>query len=215
MRKSGCFGAALLALVALAAPASEVGLITAVSGNVKWQEGKTVASALKPFVKVREGDRLMLEGIARLQVVYFEGGRQETWLGAGALEVGNVSSTALKGGLRPEVRMLPPILVRQLSKTPSLDGNVKSGMIRMRSIPSNDRLKTAEKNYAELRKQADPGDRNPELYLLASYYELDEFDKLVAVLGQMNDKAPKDRELAALTALYSAAIKNSRASEKR
>jgi len=215
MRISGCFGAAILALVSLATTASEVGLVTAVSGKVKWQEAKAVASELKPFVKVREGDRLMLEGAARLQVVYFEGGRQETWLGAGALEVGNDSSRTLKGSLQPEVKTLPQILVKQLSKTPSLDSNVKSGMIRMRSIPSHDRLEAAEKNYADLRKQAEPGDRNPELYLLASYFELDEFDKLVAMLGQMNDKAPKDPELTALTALYSAAISNARAPEKR
>jgi hypothetical protein len=215
MRKSGCFAAAILALVSLAATAGEVGLVTAVSGKVKWQEMKAVASELKPFVKVREGDRLMLEEASRLQVVYFEGGRQETWLGAGALEVGNGSSRTLKGSLQPEVRTLPLILVKQLSKTPSLDSNVKSGMIRMRSIPSHDRLEAAEMNYAELRKQAEPGDRNPELYLLASYYELDEFDKLEAMLGQMNDKAPKDPELAALTALYSAAISNARAPEKR
>ena len=223
MRISGCFGAAILALVSLATTASEVGLVTAVSGKVKWQEAKAVPLVVTALAqpssvldeKHPQRAALMVEGAARLQVVYFEGGRQETWLGAGALEVGNDSSRTLKGSLQPEVKTLPQILVKQLSKTPSLDSNVKSGMIRMRSIPSHDRLEAAEKNYAELRKQAEPGDRNPELYLLASYFELDEFDKLVAMLGQMNDKAPKDPELTALTALYSAAISNARAPEKR
>ena len=103
----------------------------------------------------------MMEGSSRLQMVYFEGGRQETWLGTGELAVGNGSSTTLKGSLQPEVKTLPAILVKQLSKTPSPDGNVKTGMIRMRSIPPYDKLDTVEKDYAEMRKKTDSSDRNP------------------------------------------------------
>ncbi len=215
MNKSGWFGAVLLALASAGVSAAEVGLVTAVSGNVKLQEEKTAASELKPFVKVREGDRLTMEGASRLQVVYFEGGRQETWQGAGALEVGNGSSKTIKGSLQPEIKTLPAILVKQLSKTPSPDGNVKTGMIRMRSIPPYDRLETVEKNYAEMRSQADASDRTPELYLLASYYELREFDKLEALLGRLNEKAPGDPELKALNALYSSAISEAKSGDKK
>ena len=215
MLKAMWLGAAILAIVSLGATAAEVGLVTAVSGNVKLQEEKTSASELKPFVKVREGDRLMMVGTSRLQVVYFEGGRQETWLGAGALEVGNGSSKKLKGHLQTEVKTLPSILVKQLSKTPSPDGNVKTGMIRMRSIPPQDKLDKVEKEYAEMRKQADSGDRNPELYLLASYFELREFDKLEAILKQLAEKTPGDPELASLNSLYSRAIDEAKSAEKR
>lgn len=214
MRKSNWLGVLLL-LLSAAASAVEVGLVTAVSGGVTLQEEKSAASELKPFVKLREGDRLTLQGASRLQVVFFDGGRQETWQGAGALEVGSVSSRALKGGVQAEVRTLPAILVRQLSKTPAPDGSVKAGMIRMRSISPAGTLESVEKNYADLRRQADAGDRSPELYLLASYLELREFDKLEGFLGQLRDKSPADAQLAALNVLYARAISNAKMTDKR
>lgn len=204
-----------IAFVSAGAWGAEVGLVTALSGSVSLQEDKAAASALKSFVKLRAGDRLTLEGGARLQMVYFDGGRQETWQGAGQLEVGAVASTAVKGGLQPEVKTLPAILVKQLSKTPSPDGNVKAGMIRMRSIPSGGTLESIEKNYADLRRQADAADRNPELYLLAGYFELHEYDKVDALLKQLADKSPGDREIKALASLYKRAINNARMADKK
>ena len=204
-----------LALVSAGAWGAEVGLVTAVSGNVKLQEDKAAASELKSFVKLRAGDRLTMEGAARLQMVYFEGGRQETWQGAGQLEVGGSASKPVKGDLKPEVKTLPAILVKQLSKTPSPDGNVKAGMVRMRSMPSGGTLESVEKNYADLRKQADAADRNPELYLLASYFELREFDKVDALLQQLGEKSPGDQEVKVLAGLYKKAISNARMADKK
>ena len=204
-----------LSASAINAIAAEVGLVTVAHGQIKLQEEKSAAADLKPFVKLRSGDRITLANGARLQMVYFEGGRQETWQGAGALEVGTGASTALKGGLQPEVKTLPPILVKQLSKTPGPDGNVKAGMIRMRSMPAGGTLESVEKNYAELRGQADPADRNPELYLLASYFELREFDKVDALLQQLGDKSPNDPEVKVLAALYKRAVGNVQASMKK
>jgi hypothetical protein len=204
-----------IAFVSAGAWSAEVGLVTAVSGNVKLQEEKAAASELKSFVKVRSGDRLSMEGASRLQVVYFEGGRQETWQGTGQLEIGSGASKVVKGGLQPEVKTLPAILVKQLSKTPSADGNVKAGMVRMRSMPSGGTLESVEKNYADLRKQADAADRNPELYLLASYFELREYDKVDALLQQLDEKSPGDQEVKVLTALYKRAINNARMANKK
>ena len=215
MHKAYWLGSVLLVLLSMGASAAEVALVTAASGNVKLQEGKAAASELKPFIKVREGDRLLMEGASRLQVVYFEGGRQETWSGRGALEVGSVSSKAIKGTMQPEIKTLPAILVKQLAKTPAQDGNVKTGMIRMRSMPPYDRLETVEKNYDEMRKQAVAGDLNPELYLLASYFELREFDRLEALLRQLNEKASETQELAALNMLYARAIRDAKSTAKQ
>lgn len=204
-----------IAFVSAGAWSAEVGLVTAVSGSVRLQEEKAAESALKSFVKLRAGDWLTLEGGARLQMVYFDGGRQETWQGAGQLEVGTVASTSIKGGLQPEVKTLPAILVRQLPKTPSPDGNIKAGMIRMRSMPSGGTLESIEKNYADLRKQAEAADRNPELYLLAGYFELREYGKVDALLRQLGEKSPGDHEVKALTALYKRAINNARMAESK
>lgn len=212
MHRAWCWFALLF--MSAAAWGAEVGLVTSLTGRVLLQEEKA-ASELKPFVKLRAGDRLTLEGAARLQVVYFDGGRQETWQGAGQLEVGTVASTAVKGGLQPEVKTLPAILVKQLSKTPSADGGVKAGMVRMRSMPTGGTLESLERNYAELRKQAEAADHNPELYLSAGYFELREYDKLDALLRDMGEKSPGDPEIKALASLYKRAISNARMADKK
>lgn len=196
-------------LLASLAWGAEVGLVTSLAGKATLQEEKT-ASELKPFVKLRAGDRLALGGGTRLQLVYFEGGRQETWQGAGQLEVGAGASKVLKGGLQPEVKILPAILVKQLSKTPSADGNVKAGMVRMRSIPSGGTLESVEKTYADLRQKADAADRNPELYLLSGYFELREFERVEQLLRKMDEKAPGDMEVRMLKSLYARAISNAK-----
>jgi len=211
MNRSGMLGAVLLALVSMPVLAVEVGLVTAVSGNVKWQEQKSAASELKPFVKVRDGDQLTMDGAARLQLVYFESGRQETWQGSGVLEVGTSSSKTVKGSQQPEVKVLPAILVKQLSKTPASDGNVKTGMIRLRSMAPP--IESVERDYAEMRKQADSTDRNPELFLLASYFERGEYAKLEALLGKMNEEKPGDPDILALNGLYSNAVSVAKAAK--
>jgi hypothetical protein len=209
MRKTSWVGVALVFL-SVSAWAVEVGLVTAVSGGVTLQDEKVAASPLKPFVKVRDGDRLSLQEGSRLQIVFFEGGRQETWKGAGALEVGSASSKVLKGNLQPEIKTLPPILVKQLTKTPSPDGSVKTGMIRMRSVPTPEKVELAEKAYADFRKQSDPADRNPEIFIFAAYFELREFDKLEVLLKSLGERSPKDQELNALIELYVGAVKRAR-----
>jgi hypothetical protein len=214
MRKTGWLWA-LLMLLSGNAWAVEVGLVTALSGGVTLQEEKSAASELKPFVKLREGDRLTLQEKSRVQLVFFDGGRQETWQGAGAIEVGSISSKVVKGGVQAEVRTLPAILVKQLSKTPALDGSVKAGVIRMRSISSGGTLEAVEKDYADLRQNAEAGDRSPELYLLASYLELREFDKLEGVLKALREKNPGDSQIAALNALYSRAVSSAKTADKR
>ena len=79
-------------------------------------------------------------------------------------------------------------------------------MVRLRSIPSKEKTEAAEKEYAQLRSQTETSDRSPELYLLASYLELREYDKLESFLKELNEKSPNDAELASLTDLYTRAI---------
>ena len=76
-------------------------------------------------------------------------------------------------------------------------------MVRSRSIPPPKGTELAEQNYAELRANVPAEDRSPELYLLSSYLELREFDKLDALLQQLKTSAPADAEIEAL--YYSAA----------
>lgn len=202
MNKTVGIGAVLLALLSGALGAAEVALVTALSGKATVQEEKGTPGELKAFVKLREGDRLMLGDAARVQLVFFESGRQETWQGAATLSVGAAGSTSQSSGQHAEIKNLPAILVRQLSKTPSDGGNVKTGMIRVRSMAPNDRLESVEQNYGDMRRQAASGDRTPELYLLASYLEMREFDRLESLLARLVDESPGDAQIADLKALY-------------
>ena len=81
----------------------------------------------------------------------------------------------------------------------------KKHLFRLRSIPSREKTEAAESEYARLRSQADESDRNPELYLLSSYLELHEYDKLESFLKQLGEKYPNDAQILALTALYTKA----------
>ena len=207
--------AALLALFVSWAGAAEVGLVTAVGGAVKWQEAKEAGgkpafgapAELKPFVKVREGDRLLLDAAARLQVVYFESACQESWQGAATLEVGGSASRTVSGSAQPEVKTLPAILVKQLTRTPAPDGSVKAGMIRTRSMQPRETAASVEKTYADLRREAAPGDLNPELYALSAWLDLREFERVEGLLKQLREKSPGDPQVAALVDLYGNALR--------
>lgn len=183
---------------------AEVGLVTSVSGEVRLS-----AARLAPFVRLHAGERIALADGARLQLVYFDGGRQESWHGEAAVQIGERASIA--AAPPAQVRVLPPVLARQLAATPAADGRSAAGAVRLRALPVAGTLASLEKSYAELRAQSEPQDRNPELYLLAGYFELREFDKLDALLRQLGEKSPGDRELSVLTALYRRAVGNLRA----
>lgn len=212
MGKSIWTGLVLACLMTLAV-GGEIGIVTALTGSVSLQEGIEPGRDIKSFIKLRESDRLTLQDNTRLQIVYFANGLQETWQGAGVLDVGSASSKLLKGGSKVEVKTLPLILVKQLTKTPSPDRG-KTGMIRLRSMHLEGALDALEKTYADLRQQVAVDDHSPELYLLASYFELREFDKLADKLGQLTQNSPQDAEIAKLSSLYSQAIVEAKAKSK-
>ena len=202
---------AALSLVSGSAAAAAVALVTAVSGPVAREPaGGEAAAGLEAFVRLNEGDRLSLGRDARVQILFFDGGRQENWRGAGVLRVEAAAAARLEGDLKAESRVLPVAMVRQIAKTPPSDGAVAEPKVRTRSMPSGGTLESIEKNYSELRKQADPADRNPEIYLLAGYFELKEFDKIDVILKQLADDKAADPEIRMLKSLYTRAIRNAR-----
>lgn len=208
MRWAWC-GFGMLFLTA-AAWGADAGLVTSLSGRVLLQEERAATTELKPFARLHAGDRLTLEGASHLHLVYFDSGREEVWQGAGQLEIGSGASKVVKGGLQPAARNLPPIVVRQIARTPPADGGASPDKGRMRSMPAAGTLESLEKHYAELRRQAEAEDRNPELYLLAGYFELREFERVEALLKRMSEKAPGDMELRVLKSLYARAITNAK-----
>lgn len=207
------FVATLSGLFPLLCWAGEVGLITAAKGPLTVQEAKQAAIEVVPFIKIRAQDTIVLKPGAKLQLVYFASARQETWQGPGTLTIGEEASSVAAGNLKPETSTLPAIMVKQLAKTPAADGGVRSGMIRMRSMPSSGTVESLEKNYGEMRRSTQAGDRTPELYLLSGYFDLKEFDKVDAQLKKMLEESPSDQEIKVLQSLYARAMANAKSAQ--
>ena len=166
-----------------------------------------VPQAAVALARLRPGDKLRLDADAVVQLVYFQNARQESWRGSVRLEVGEEQSRALGSSTQPAVKQLPPMLVRQLVKTPTAEGTGKVGAVRLRSITPPDAAEKLDENYRQLRQQSDATDRTPELYLLAGLFELKNYARIEASLKQWQDASPKDTVLAAMAVHYRGAIR--------
>lgn len=184
-----------LALAATQALAADTGFATQVSGAVAFKDGVP----LTPFAKLRGGDLLLLKPGAKLQLVYFESGRQETWGGACVLTVGARESAATNCP-PPAVRQLPPPVLSALLRTPDVIGDIRnrSGMVRMRSVPKPDQVTVARETYKSLRAEAAEDDITPELYLFSRLSALNQTGALDEVLAAMEKRQPNNPEIAAL-----------------
>lgn len=195
--------------LAQAALAVEVGMVTGLQGTAQQIPAAGQARALQAFAKIESGERLRLAAGGRLQLVLFHSGEEQVWSGPAELQLLPNGSQRLSGA-PPQVRQLPKVLVKQLARTPAADGQVRAGMVRLRNMPSGGTLESVEKNYDQLRRTAAMDDRNPELYLLAGYFELREFERLQQLLVELDDKYPGDREVDVLRALYTRAMNNAK-----
>jgi hypothetical protein len=203
---SGLWG--LLAGTALAAgPAADPVLVTAVKGQATRQSDAGT-QPLQAFVKLREGDVLTLTG-AQVQLVYVAGQRQETWQGSGKVQVG---ATEGKGnGLpAPQVRQLPEVMVKQMAKMPTTEGQGRAGAIRLRSLATPEAFEQIDQTYRQLRQGATADDLNPELYLLSSLFELKAYDRVEQAMADLRRDRPNDPQASALLGLYRKSIDSAR-----
>ena len=188
----------------------DVGMLTQMDGKVEIvtaKEGKHPATA---FLKVALGDKLVLGRDARVQIVYFETSRQEVWKGAGEVEIGNGEGRS--SSLQPETRKLPPLVARQLAKTPVSGQHGKSGMVTVRSL-SSDTVESLEKQYQEFRGAAADGDTTPEVFLLTGLLEMKEFEQARTVLDRLRARLSKTPELAAVISHFDPLIKKAAAGQ--
>lgn len=209
----------LIVLLLLSSPgawAGEVALVTVLRGEVEIEieSGSGVKAPLQAFIKLHDGDTLQLGDAARLQIVYFQSARQETWLGPGNIEIGASGSKAISGIAQPQIQQLPLPLAKQLSKTPTSDSRGKIAALRTRAITPPGSLEQAQRTYQEMRAKAEAHDRNPELYLLSAYFELKEYERVRDLLAQLDGSYPGDLEIRVLKSLYVKAINNAKMAVK-
>jgi len=188
--------------------AVDVGMLTQMDGRVEIvtaREGKRPATA---FLKVALGDKLVLGGDARAQIVYFETSRQEIWKGAGEVAIGNGEGRS--SSLQPETRKLPPLVARQLVKTPAGGQHGKTGMVTVRSL-SSDTAESLEKQYNEFRAAAADGDTTPEVFLLTGLLEMKEFERAQTVLERLRAKLSATPALAAVISHFEPLVREAAA----
>jgi hypothetical protein len=194
--------------LAQAEPGADVAMVTFLRGGAH-QVTVQGPQAMRPFAKLKQGDVLALERDAWLQIVYFAGGRHETWSGGGHLEVRETESLA-DGLPQPTVKKLPSVIVQQIARTPILDGQGRAGVARMRAIAPPSTIAQMEKTYKRLRMDADRDDLNPELYLLSGLFEMRELERVEQVLGDLQRNRRGNPEAGLMVALYQRAVKNAR-----
>lgn len=194
------------------AAGAEVALITSLDGQVSLVS----ASGRQPvqaFVKLKQGDMLALDGGSHVQVVFFESKRQESWGGGGRLEI---SADQGKGwGLpEPQVKILPAVLVKQISKTPALDSQGRAGAVRLRAIATTEALAKLDEDYKRMRMETVRDDLNPEMFLFASLLEMRQYDRLEQAMSDLKTSHPGNTEAGVLVSLYQKTLKNMRESGK-
>lgn len=204
-------GIAILALFATTAWAQDTALVMSLQGKVT-RVAQPAPQAVEAFVKLKQGDVLTLDKDAKLQVVYFEGGRQETWVGAGKLEIASAESKAT-GLAAPQVKQLPAVMVKQLARTPSLDSQGRAGVMRLRSIPTPEAIAKVEENYKKLRAESDKADLAPEMYRLSGLFEMRELDKVEQAVADLKKEHADNLEAKLLASLYTKALKDAKAAQ--
>ena len=178
----------------------DVGLVTQLSGEATyWNEGyqKTPEKVLA-FMKIRRGDHFKLSQGTSIQLVYFQNGRQETWKGPAAFMVGDGQSKVEGEKLvQPEVVMLPtetsqgmrriPVLLRRarLSRSGGLQIRGSGEASQKPMIPSKEEkaeIAMAKETYQKLRKQTKPDDITPELNLLGTLADYEQYEEMEKVI---------------------------------
>jgi hypothetical protein len=198
--------ALLVAATALANDASalDVGLINHLSGDVRYTSGSTTDKA-KPYMKVREGDKLTVAAGAQLRIVYFQGGRQETYSGPAALTAGTQQSTQ-QSGAQPQVATLPSGVPQKISQTPDLIQIARlgrSGGVAVRGAQDMKRMtaqeqaevRAAREVYTQLRQSTPADDITPELYLYSVLQDHRLYNDMKTVVSEMQRRQPSNPDV--------------------
>lgn len=203
------FAVLLAGLNSLALAQAPAAMVLSVEGNVSVKVlGKP--AKLEAFTRLLEGDRVELGKAARLSLIYTRSSRQETWTGPGAILAGNAESSAVNGKPQLEAKQLPAKVAQMMAYTPAADSTGKAGMVRLRAVTQPDELGSLEKSYQDLRANAAPDDRNPEVFLLAGLYKLGEYDRIAQQISALEQQYPGDESIRTLVRLYARSIESLR-----
>jgi hypothetical protein len=201
----------LVGLSLAGAASAQVAMLTQVGGDVKVS-GKEGTRAAVPFLKVSDGDKLTLAANARVQMVYLASGRQEIWKGAGPVDVG--AQQGRSGSLQAETSQVPPIILKQLAKTPAVGQHGKTGMVMLRSLDDLAAMDHLNEDYDKFRAAAAPDDTTPEVFLLTALVEAGELDRAKKVLDDLKAKQAAQPAYEAVVEHFSRLVAEAAAAKK-
>jgi len=191
----------------------DAGLINHLAGDVSYSSGATSAKA-KAFMKVREGDKFSVPAGAAVRIVYFQGGRQETFAGPVAFTVGGQQSS-VQSGAQPQVSTLPSGVPQKISQTPELIQIARlgrSGGVAVRGTGGERRLtaqqqaevRQARDTYQQMRASAAADDITPEIYLYSVLQDHLLYNDMKPVVEEMAKRQPGNADVAELVAYVKA-----------
>ena len=208
MNKNGGLGALLRAMLLAAAAAvsgtamaqnADVGLVNMLSGDASYASEGGAAAKAQAFMKIRQGDRFTLPAGTTLRVVYFDGGRQETWKGPAAFKAGGKASDPSSG--TPQVATLPSAVPQRIAQVPDLIQVAKLGrsggvVVRGANNPpaltpeQKAEVAAAKETYRNMRASSPADDITPELYLYSVLQDYLLYDDMKPVVEEMARRQP-------------------------
>lgn len=204
----GLLGLVTVAMAQTQALPPDVGLVTKLSGHVTYVNDRYQKSPAKAqaFMKIRMADRFELRAEALVQLIYFLGGRQETWKGPATFIVGDSQSNP-QTQAQPRVRILPAGTIQGVRRIPVLlrrSGVSRPGATLIRggvdkpptaiALTQEEKaeIAAAKETYRSLRNQTDPGDITPELYLLGILTDFEQYSEMEGVIEEALRRQPNN-----------------------
>jgi hypothetical protein len=205
--KNLIFAASLLWAAAVAA-SDDVGLVNHLAGDATFVSGKAKPAKATAYMKVREGDRFTLAKGTQLRLVYFQGGRQESYTGPGRFTAGKQES-AVQSGSKPQLATLPSGVSQRIAQTPELMQIAKlgrAGGVAVRtgarpqplSAEQEAEIKDARATYQRLRETFPADDITPELYLFTVLEDHRQYEDMKPVAAEMQRRQPKNADVKAM-----------------
>lgn len=199
-----CMGLAVAAAAAAAWAQSgmDVGLVNGMSGAPTYQSQGAPLGKVQAYMRVREGDRFSVPAGGTLRVVYFQGGRQETWSGPASFRAGQGQSGEAAGSA-PQIAMLPIVAPQKMARVPDLIQSAMLGGVTVRggavaapqalSEQEKAEIAQAREAYRGMRAQAAADDITPELYLMAVLQEVSLYDDMRSLIDEMQRRQPESQ----------------------
>lgn len=190
------------------AQVADAALVNLVSGDVSYVPQAGTPGKVRPFMKLRQGDRINVAAGGQVRFVFFDSARQELWSGPAAFRAGKAAAEPISGKAA-DTTYLPAGVWQRTARIPELiqyaklgGGQLRGGVARQRkaSLDQQATLAQARAGYEKMRQDMPANDITPELYLYAALYEFLVYDEMKVVVAEMRRKQPDDEDAKALDA---------------